>query len=255
MSWQDERKFREEIAAVHRRLYELGFSVANDGNTSVRVDANRILITPAGLNKAKLEPGQMALVDANGKHIGGSYAPSTEIFMHVDIFKARLDVHAIIHAHPPYSIACSLAGVTLDEYVLPEVVLTLGKVPTTPYVTTGTQEVGKVVSELIKKHDAVILDRHGTVTVGKNLDEAMQKLERVEHTARITSIARSMGVVTPLPRPEVERLIRRSGQAIEDSGSELKKGQAPATTALIDLITREVIAALAEQKSGTDKTH
>src|SRR3990172_5102734 len=127
MTWQDERRLRQEIAETHRRLYELGFSVANDGNTSVKVDRDRILITPAGLNKAKLTPSQMAAIDQKGNPVSGNYPKSSEFYMHIAIYSARPDARAIIHAHPPYAIACSLAGISLEDPVLPEVITTLGK--------------------------------------------------------------------------------------------------------------------------------
>lgn len=249
MAWQDERRLREEITEIHRRLYDLGFSVANDGNTSVRLDKNRILITPAGLNKAKLKPEQIAVVDADGKPISGNYPPSTEIAVHAGVYRARSDVHAIVHAHPPYCIACSLAGVSLDGYFLPEVVLTLGKIPTARYATTGTKEAGQVVVELIGSHDAVILDRHGTVTVGKSLEDALLKLERIEHTAKIVAIARSMGNVTPLPQSEIERLVRMGVTSHSYSPPapplpDVKSPPASYDPKLIDLITKEVTRAL-----------
>jgi L-fuculose-phosphate aldolase len=248
MSWNEERNHRQRIVEIHRRLYELGFSVANDGNTSVRVDRKRFLVTPMDLPKARLTPEQIVMVDSDGNPVGAnSHPPSSERALHVAIYRARPDVQAIIHAHPPYAIACTLAGVSLSDYFLPEVIVSLGEIPTVPYATPSTKELAELAAGEIKKHDALILARHGTVTVGRTLDDAMDRLERVEHTAKIAAIARSMGTVTPLSKVEVERLLEISHppQSPGD-GSELK----PATDAakyspeLIELITREVRNAL-----------
>jgi L-fuculose-phosphate aldolase len=188
----NEEFLRREIVGIHRRIYDLGFSVANDGNTSVRTDANRILITPKGLNKATLKPTDIVAIDLEGERLDGSSAPSSEICIHLGIYRVRADVRAIIHAHPPYAIACTLAGVSLEEQLLPEVVLTLGRIPTTPYAAPATPEAGNVVSEFIRDHDGLIMARHGTVTVGSSLEDALIKLERIEHAAKIVAIARSM---------------------------------------------------------------
>jgi L-fuculose-phosphate aldolase len=258
VSWKEERDARDEIVDVHRRLYELGFSVANDGNTSMKVDAKRILITPSGLDKARLQREQMAMIDVDGHPLSGNYEPSSEIAVHTMIYKRRPDVSAIIHAHPPFAIACSLAGVSLDQYTLPEVVISLGKIPTVPYATTGTAEVGESVSEAIEHHDAVIMDRHGTVTVGKTLSEALSKLERVEHTAKIISIANTLGKISPLPQDEVRRLLKigiamglQKGSP-RDVESMIEKSAQNAGLSgdqdLVHLITREVQAILSEKK-------
>ena len=205
----DERRLRSEICKIHQRLYDLGFGVANDGNTSVRLGKDRFLITPAGLNKARLTPLQISLVDTNGKWLAGRHAPSSELAMHLAIYKIRPGVRAIIHAHPPFSVALTLARISMDQYVLPEVVLTLKKIPMAPYASTGTVKLGRSIARYIKTHDSILLDRHGVVAVGSSLESAMFNLERTEHTAKITAIAHSLGKVTPLPKGEVNRLLKR----------------------------------------------
>jgi L-fuculose-phosphate aldolase len=241
---------RREIVDVHRRLYDLGFSVANDGNTSIKLDANRILITPTGdLNKAKLRPDQIAVIDTEGRTLSGHHAPSSEIAVHLFSYRARPDVRAIIHAHPPHSIALSLSGFALTEPLLPEVILSLGEIPCTPYVTPGTEEAGRAVAELITNHDAIILTRHGSVTVGKTLDEAMQKLERMEHTAKIVSIAKAIGPVTPLTKVDLDRLAQRMGKPVF-SETKLESRPAPDSN-VVELIARQVAdELLAKRKSS-----
>ncbi|MFH1018211.1 MAG: class II aldolase/adducin family protein [Pseudomonadota bacterium] len=246
VTWNEDRTFRQQIVEVHRHLYNLGFSVANDGNTSVRVDPKRILITPIGVSKARLTPDQMVLLDMEGNPVGASaYAPSSEKALHVAIYRVRPDIRAIIHAHPPFAIACSLAGVSLSDYFLPEIILSLGKIPTVQYVTPSTKEFGEAAAEQAKKHDALILDRHGTVTVGTTLDEAMERVERLEQAAKIAMLARAMGTVTPLPKTEVDRLLEISHAPRESEDEKPKEaGRHSYDPALIELITREVKAAL-----------
>lgn len=242
MTWHEERKLREEIVAIHRKLYELGFSVANDGNTSVRVAPDRVLITPAGLDKATLKVDQIATINMKGKPLRGTHPPSSEIALHLCVYRTRSDVNAIVHAHPPYSIACTLAGISLAEDYLPEVILTLGKIPTVPLVVPGTQEAGRVVSEYFQSHDAVIMERHGTVSVGKTLSEAMSKMERVEHTARIVSIAAAAmgkGKVPSLSAEDVNRL-KDTHHKVDAPTKGSASTNKPLDPAVIDLIVQEV---------------
>lgn len=243
---------RRQIVEVHRRIYDLGFSVANDGNTSVRADSGRVLITPRGLNKARLALEEIVAIDLEGTSLGGGHPPSSEIFIHLGIYKARPDVQAIIHAHPPYAIACTLAGVSLEEYLLPELILSLGKIPTTPYVTPATPEAGRVVTDLIKKHDALIMDRHGTVTVGTSLEDALIKLERIEHAAKIVAIGKAMGAVTPLPKPEVERLIQMTGATLVPPTAEKTAG-AELDPKFVELVAQQVAAELGAHRGCPTK--
>lgn len=207
MGSQAELALRKKIVEIHRRIYELGYSVDNDGNTSVRLASGRILITPKGHNKAALSPKDIVAIDGSGKPVAKNQFPSSETATHLAIYRARPDVAAIVHAHPPYAVACTLAGVSLEEPLLPELILSIGKIPTTPYVTPGTDEAAEVVAERIRNHDGLIMERHGSVTVGTSLDEALLKLERLEHAAKIVAIARSMGPITPLATEEIKRLM------------------------------------------------
>jgi len=244
MSYMQERSARQAIVDVHRILYEIGFSVANDGNTSMRVNSKTLLITPMGLNKSRLKPEQIVTIDMEGNATGGGmHPPSSERALHLEIYKVRPDVQAIIHAHPPYAIACSLAGVSLAEYLLPEVIVALGQIPTVQYATPSTKEFGQVAAEQAKKYDAMILARHGAVTLGKSLNEALEKLERLEHSAKIAAIARSIGSIAPLPKPEVERLLQLGGYGNPASPPDTGKAM-DIDPKLIELITKEVRAAL-----------
>lgn len=205
---------KEEVIRIGRLLHQKGFIVASDGNISIKVEDDRIITTPRGLSKGFLTKDQLVVINRRGKKISGTLEPSSEVLMHLCVYEERKDVNAIIHAHPPISTAFSIAGVSLAKCVLPEVVCTLGAIPTTDYATPSTEEVPEVIRGLIKNYDALILDRHGTLTVGKDLFEAYMKLEKVEHTASVTLAARQLGNVRLLPQEEVEKLERICGTKV-----------------------------------------
>ena len=210
---------KEEIIKVGRLLHEKGFISAGDGNISIRLDEDRILTTPTGLSKGFLKKEDLVVIDMKGKKVSGSRNPSSEILMHLCVYEEREDVKAVVHAHPPVSTAFSIAGVSLAKCILPEVVCTLGAIQTADYATPGTQEVPEAIRELIKDHDALILDRHGTLTVGKELFEAYMKVEKVEHTALVTLNARQLGDVRLLSEEEVGKLEELHGAKMSKSES------------------------------------
>lgn len=212
MSAPKERQARIAIAAVMRRVWERGMLAAGDGNASIRVGRDRLLMTPSGVLKSQLTPEQMVCVNLRGELLEGKARPSSEIAMHLAVYRARSDVQAVLHAHPPTAVALTIAGVSLAECLLPEVVVALDKIPTAPYATPGTLDVPASVEHTIRTHNAVLLERHGALTCGKDLDEAYGRLEVLEHTAHITHLARQMGSATPLEPQEIER-IRSAAQS------------------------------------------
>jgi len=210
-----EHELRGEIVRVSRLLWEKGFVAATDGNVSARVGGNRIIITPSGFSKGFIDPEQLIVTDLDGKVIPSferarkGLRPSSEIPMHLEIYRQRDDVQAVVHAHPPVTVAFTIAGISLAQCVLPEVIVSLGSIRTTAYATPASPEGSEVVRELIRSHDALILDHHGAVTVGKSVFEAYMKMEKVEHTAMITLAARQLGEVNLLPQDEVRKLIEK----------------------------------------------
>lgn len=175
---------REELIGVCRRLDGAGLIAATDGNVSCRLAADRILITPSGTRKADLTPLDLVLVDLNdGSVIAGQGRASSEILMHFLVYRRRPEVMAVVHAHPPLLTAFTLAGMPFRADVLPEVWLTIGPVPTAPYATPTTQELASSIEPLIEHHQAILLERHGSVTFGRNLKEACMRLEKLEHAA------------------------------------------------------------------------
>jgi L-fuculose-phosphate aldolase len=208
MSWsEDEGALRGAVCQIARMAYDKGFITNVDGNFSVRLREREILITPAGQPKAFLEPAQIAHIDFDGKLVSGSARPSTEVSMHLAAFKERPEMNAICHAHPKHAVAFTLAGLSLDMCVIPEVVVTIGSIPTAPYGTPGTQELPESIRGVIRCSDVVMLERHGALTMGLNLMDAFRKLEVIEHTAEILYYARTLGGVKELSPEQVQKLL------------------------------------------------
>jgi L-fuculose-phosphate aldolase len=211
---------RAEVVRIGRLLWEKGFIAASDGNLSVRLGSDRLLATPSGLSKGFLAESDVVLCNLEGQALYSSYQrgakcrPSSEILLHLEVYQQRPDVRAVVHAHPPVAIAFTIAGISLAQCVLPEVVVNLGQIPTTAYATPSTAEGPEVIRELIRSHDALILDRHGTVTVGETLFDAYMKLEKVEHLAQVTLAARQLGRVGLLPQEEVRKLVEMRRQML-----------------------------------------
>ncbi len=205
-----EAQLRQQMIQFGRLCYDRHLLVALDGNLSVRLSDDHILCTQAGSHKGLLTEEQLVIVDLAGNKIRGGGEPTSEMAMHLACYRERSDIEAVIHAHPPISIAFTVAGVSLARCALPEVVLTLGTIPTLPYETTGTVSLATRVGEAIRRYDAVLMDHHGAVCVGSSLLDAFCKLETMEHTATIMKAAQDLGGIIDLQPQESERL-RRMG--------------------------------------------
>jgi L-fuculose-phosphate aldolase len=201
-----EQRLRSEMIAFARRCYERNLLVAMDGNLSALLPSGDVLCTRAGCHKGMLTDDDLVIIDRKGNKLRGEGDPTSEMAMHLACYDARADVRAIVHAHPPISVAFTVAGVSMARCVLPEVVLTLGTIPTLEYRTTGTMDLASVVGRHIVDYDAVLMDRHGAVCVGRDLLEAFCRLETMEHTALITKTARDMGRVQDLAPNEAVKL-------------------------------------------------
>jgi L-fuculose-phosphate aldolase len=202
-----QQQLKEDIVRICRMLHRKNYLAATDGNVSVRL-GDRVLITPSGINKGLMEAYQVITVDLTGRVLTGEGDPTSEIRMHLLAYELRPDIAAVVHAHLPYATACTLAGIDLLEPILPEVVITLGGIPTAPYATPGTAEVPEAIRGIIQEYDALLLSRHGAMTVGPDVMDAYNKMEKLEHTARVVLAARLQGPLPPLPPAEVEKLRR-----------------------------------------------
>ena len=202
---------RTDLVNICHAMYQKGFIASSEGNASARLGPDRILITTRGVHKGFLRAEQLIETDLDGKPLSDEYAPSSEIALHLAAYREREDIAAVIHAHPTTAIACTLADVSLADGTLPEVVTALGAIPTVPYITPGTREAGEAICPFIRQFDALMLARHGSVTVGETLHEAYSKLEMLEHAAQILFRAHLLGGGRPLPEAEVIRLLRVGG--------------------------------------------
>jgi L-fuculose-phosphate aldolase len=201
MMMKDETRLREELIGVCQKLGEKDLITATDGNVSCKVDEESLLVTPSGKVKAGLKPIDLLLLNLRGEILAGREKPSNEIRMHLEVYCRREDVGAVVHAHPPMLTAFTLAGIPFMADALPEVWLTVGHVPTAPYATPSTEEVPEAIGPYLERHQAILLERHGSLTLGRNLDEAYLRLEKLEHAARTLFFAQLLHNAPPSPLP------------------------------------------------------
>jgi len=189
-----------------KRLYNRDMLAGSDGNISVRLDQDRILITPSGLPKGRLTPDDIVTVDIDGKKLEGRHEASSELLMHMFVYKQRPDIRACVHAHPPYATSFAVAGVELAENILPDVVVFVGRIPLTSYAAPGTGAVPEALAPFVNAHNAFLLRNHGLLTIGRTLEQAYNRHETVEHFARIVHLAGGIGQTNPLPPEDFKRL-------------------------------------------------
>ena len=234
-----ESKLRADIVEIGRRLYARGYTASNDGNISVRLDDGRLLMTPKSVCKGFMEAGMMCITDLDGRKLAGDRDPSSEMQMHLEVYRQRPDAQAVVHAHPPIATGFAVAGIPLDRAVLAEVVTTLGSVPIADYATPSTRELPDAVAKYVKAHDGMLLANHGALTLGADLYSAYYKMETIEHFAKISLVARMLGGERLLSRDEVFRLQGLRGmygiaapapicpEPAEGAGAECQAVQAP----------------------------
>ena len=205
-------EIKKEICDIGKRVYDHGFVAANDGNISVKVGPNEFYCTPTGVSKGYMTPDMIIKIDAQGNKIEGKLNPSSEIKMHMRAYQERPDVGAVVHAHPPVATAFTVAGIAMDQYILPEAILTIGNVPTCDYGTPSTMEIPDSLMPYIQKHDAFLLKNHGALTVGNTLTRACFTMEEVEFNAKINLYARQLGAgaqsnIDEIPCEQLEKLM------------------------------------------------
>lgn len=197
---------KSELVETCHRVYEKGYVSAYDGNLSVRLDDQRILITPSGKSKGEIEESDLVISDYNGRLVEGSGKVSTEVKIHLLAYKERPEVNAVIHCHPIYATAFATAGEGFNLPVFPEVVLALGKVPLCKYATPSTDELPNSIKPYIEYSWAFLLENHGALTIGKNIKGAYYRMEKLEHAAKTLFIARSLGREKTIPLVKLKEL-------------------------------------------------
>jgi L-fuculose-phosphate aldolase len=198
---------RRDICMAGRWIHARHFAPATDGNISVRLDASRVLTTPTSLSKGMMTPDDLVVTDMQGRSLSGARRPSTELAMHLLIYRLRADVHAICHAHPPIATGFAAAGVALDKAILSEAVFSLGCVPLAPYGTPGTSELCDSIEPLLRNYDAILMANHGVVTYGPDLLAAFFRMETVEHVAQVSLVTQLLGKQTVLSDGDVNKLL------------------------------------------------
>jgi L-fuculose-phosphate aldolase len=199
-------QLKADIVEVGRRLYARGFVASNDGNITIRFAEDRLLTTPKSVSKGFMTPEMMVVVDLDGRKVAGTRDASSELKMHLEVYRQRADVKAVVHAHPALATGFAVAGIPLDRAVLAEVICTLGSIPIAQYATPSTHELPDAVRQYIKAHDGLLLANHGALTVGTDVFAAYYKMETIEHFAKISLTARLLGGERLISQEEVLRL-------------------------------------------------
>jgi L-fuculose-phosphate aldolase len=197
---------KKNIIEAGKRAYARGYVASNDGNISARIDKKYVLITRTGISKGFMKASDLIVVDMHGKIISGKRNPSSEIQVHLQIYKERADVNSVCHLHPPYATGFSVAGIPLDQDGLSEVIISLGNIPLVPYGTPGTEDFYKPLLPLLQRYDAFLLANHGALAVGTDVFNAYFKMETLEHYAHILFIAKQLGNVNTLNAEQVQKL-------------------------------------------------
>ncbi|MGI9860376.1 class II aldolase/adducin family protein [Moorella naiadis] len=260
-----EFQLRQDICEVGRRIYQHGYVASNDGNISFRLNENEVLATPTGVSKGFMTPEMLVKVNMQGKQLAGQLKPSSEIKMHLEIYRQRPDVRAVIHAHPPTATGFAVAGIPLDRCVLPEIIINLGSIPLAAYGTPSTDEVPAAVRKYIGNHDALLLANHGALTAGRDIYNAYYKMESLELFAKISLTARLLGHENVLSAEQVQKLmairakagVTSSNPGCVDCGAcSISPREAPGVTGIpedelqeiITRVTRSVLDSLGNNK-------
>jgi L-fuculose-phosphate aldolase len=253
MATTNEFATKQLIIEIGKRLWTKGFVASNDGNISVRINDNEILTTPTGVSKGFMTPDMIIKVDMDGKVLSasGKHRPSSEVKMHMEVYRQREDIRSVVHAHPPYCTSFAVAGIPLNKCVLPEAVLTLGAVPIAPYGTPSTMEIPDSIKPYIERSDAVLLANHGALTLGMDLLTAYHRMETLEHSAYIVFISIQLGNVNIIPESQVEKLMELR-EKMNIPGRISLCSQKPGSTASsepdVEALTRKVMERLKELK-------
>jgi L-fuculose-phosphate aldolase len=226
MAYVNEWKIRQQMCDIGRRIWIKGFCAGNEGNHSYRLSSTRILCTPTGISKGNLKPDDLVVVDMDGNQVSGTRKRTSEILLHLTIYKSRPEIKAVVHSHPPHATAFAVAGVDLPTCIHPEAEVFLGVVRTAKYVTPGDTRLGDTILPFVKDTNVILLANHGTVTYDVDLEHAYYKLEILDAYARILLLAKQVGGVRPLTQENMGELIAlKSRFGMSDSRTGIPPGQ------------------------------
>ncbi len=211
-----ESQHRNDIIEICKRVHSNGWVAANDGNISVMIGPNSVLCTPTGKSKGYLSSDQLVKVDLDGNKLEGELEPSSELKIHLDVFKNKKGIKAAVHAHPPYATGFAVAGKALDQCVIPEIIISLGSIPLTAYGTPSTFEIPDNIREHLQNHNAFLLANHGAFTIGDDLFQAYYRMESLELFAKISLFASMAGNVNTISEENVEKLISMRSNFVKD---------------------------------------
>lgn len=209
----NEQQLREQICSIGRLMYQNHLIDGNGGNITARLGDNRILATPSGLAKGFMQPEQLIIVDMDGNRIDDPsdanrhLRPTSELLMHLECYRQRDDINGVVHAHPPTAVALTLVDYNFQQVIIPEVVVLLGMIPTTPYATPSSVEDRDAISRLIREHDVIMLAHHGSLTVAASVWDAYILLETLEHTSKILFMAEQLGGARAIPTEKIGKLL------------------------------------------------
>lgn len=224
----NEIKYKSQICEIGKRIYEKGFVAANDGNISIRISDNEFLITPTGVSKGFMKPEMILKVDRLGNVLEGSLKPTSEMKMHLLVYKDRPDVQAVVHVHPPYATAFAIAGIPLNQAIMPESVVYLGTIPLAEYGRPSTEEIPDAVKKYVQQHQGVLLENHGALTWGNSLEHAYYLMESLEFSAKINWLAKQLNGDRELSNQQVKRLIelktKMGIKGVSPAGAEKNEG-------------------------------
>jgi L-fuculose-phosphate aldolase len=241
---KSEEEHRHDLCVVGRWIHDRGFVASTDGNMSVRLGADRILTTPTCMSKGMMTPDDMVVTDLTGRRVSGSRKPSSEIGMHLLIYRLRPEVNAVCHAHPPTATGYAAAGIALDKPILCELIIGLGSIPVARYGTPGTPELAAAMEPLVQGHDAILMANHGVVTCGPDLLTAFLRMETTEHFARVALVTEMLGKQEVLSNSDVEKLhvarVRYGTGAEPANGSEGAAGSGNNEGERVTLTRREL---------------
>jgi len=242
--YYDETQVRREICEIGKKLYNKEFVAANDGNISVKINDNQIIVTPTGVSKGEMKPDSLVKMNLDGTVVEGESKPSSEVKMHLKVYQLNPNVNAVVHAHPPLATAFAVTRIPLGRPILSEAVVNLGVVPVTDYALPGTDEVPRSIEPYVKDYNAVLLANHGLLTWGSDLTQAFFRMESVEHYCKIMIYSDQIGSPKEFNSDEVNDLINIRKKLGIESGGVPKGGLKPNNIGLeelIGIITKETL--------------